>query len=790
MKKFASENGPLRRAGGRTVALFVAMVCLFAVMGAATQSAVAATKTFEAEGMQLSTGAGQKFSDGAASGGNYVNVWSNGQLSGTLNVNGQSTLTVRARGEQCQGAPHMQVKVGNTTVLDVDVAATSWTDYKANFSMPAASYPATVAFTNDFATGCDRNLHVDFVRIDTSDVTPPASGSTFEMETATFSPGSGQPNEAAGAVAGQAALVWANGSVSITASTPAGSALVVRAKGDQCHGAPNMVISMDGQQVQSISVPATNFTDYVINRPISAGNHTFSVAFTNDAGDGCDRNLWVDQIRITNSAPTTTTTGAPTTSTTTAPTTTSTTTPAASGSIEAEATTLSPGAGQTFSDATASAKAGLMIWSAGSSTGTIKGAAKSIVVRAKGEQCQGAPQMTVRVDGAVVGTTQAPATAWTDYTFPANLASGNHTVNISFDNDFTGGCDRNLLLDKISLSNSTPTTTTTTLPTTTSTTTVPGGNGKWSKYKGFNFMGWHSNSYVGSGADQSFAQMASTGANAASINTIWYQHSGDANYMFRDGTYTATDEAMLAGIRRAESAGMATMIRPMVNTYGNSVWRGNFQPSNPNEWFYNYRQMMNHYATMAQANGVEILDIGSEFNSLQGYDAQWRQVVAEARARFNGTITYSANHDSFNVRWFDAVDVIGIDAYFPLSTGSTPSTSEVAARWSNFNGRNVKAEITAVRNRYNKPVIFTEVGYRSGTNTLTQPWETGGAYSPEEQQRALQGTFVAWDGLPWFQGMFLWQWNANPSAGGPGDTDHTPQRKPAEQTVRDRFAAK
>jgi len=396
--------------------------------------------------------------------------------------------------------------------------------------------------------------------------------------------------------------------------------------------------------------------------------------------------------------------------------------------------------------------------------------------------------MTVKLDGTQILATSVPATAWTDYGANVAVPAGVHGVSVSFDNDYKNAtCDRNLRVDKVSFSaaSSTP-----------PTTQPPTQSGQWKAYQGFNFQGWKSDTYLQPGAATSFDQMITTGLNAASINTIWFQSSGTANTMFRDANETATDEGVIASLRRADAAGLQTMLRPMVNTYSNSTWRGNFRPTNVAEWFTNYRRMTNHYATLAQANGVDLYDIGSEFNSLQGYDAEWRKVAAEARARYSGKLTYSANWDSYqNVSWYDAVDIVGIDAYFPLAAnGANPTVDEIIARWSSYpegpaNSRNIIAGIAAVQQRFNRPVVFTEIGYRSGASPLYQPWNIGGAYAPAEQQRALEAAFRAWDGKPWFLGMFIWMWNADPNGGGSGDTQHTPQRKPAEQTVRTRYTA-
>ena len=103
---------------------------------------------------------------------------------------------------------------------------------------------------------------------------------------------------------GRALLMQSNSTASATLSLPASTSLVVRAKGDQYKGAPQMVVSVDGKTVATISVSATSWTNYTIPVAIPAGTHTISVAFTNDlyrARLG-DRNLRVDNITVVASA--------------------------------------------------------------------------------------------------------------------------------------------------------------------------------------------------------------------------------------------------------------------------------------------------------------------------------------------------------------------------------------------------------------------------------------------------------------------------------------------------------
>ena len=153
--------------------------------------------------------------------------------------------------------------------------------------------------------------------------------------------------------------------------------------------------------------------------------------------------------------------------------------PVAQPQIEAESMALPVGLGQPFGDAAASGGAGLLIWSNGTAEGrlTAAAAAGTLVVRARGDQCNGAPMMVVTVDGTPVGTVPVVSKVWTDYPFVGNWAIGAHRVQLGFSNDATGpGCDRNLRLDRLQFRSSppaTPTPTPTPTPSPSPTTPTP-----------------------------------------------------------------------------------------------------------------------------------------------------------------------------------------------------------------------------------------------------------------------------------------------------------------------------
>lgn len=132
-----------------------------------------------------------------------------------------------------------------------------------------------------------------------------------------------------------------------------------------------------------------------------------------------------------------------------------------STALEAEAMTIQPAtSGSVFNDSSASTGRALGMWANSTATATLSlPAVVKVVVRAKGQRCQGMPTMVVGIDGTTVGTTTVNATTWTDYATTVNIPAGSHAVTVAYTNDARSLlCDRNLLVDKLTFVTGGPTT--------------------------------------------------------------------------------------------------------------------------------------------------------------------------------------------------------------------------------------------------------------------------------------------------------------------------------------------
>ena len=146
---------------GRWACALLGLVALTLAVAPARASAA----SFEAETMSLPSSSGRVFSDRNAGGGKALLISRTAAASRSFTAPAAAAVAVRARGDQCGGAPRMVVWIDGVKRLSRSVSATSWTGYRTDVAIPAGGHRVKISFTNDWRTStCDRNLRVDRVR--------------------------------------------------------------------------------------------------------------------------------------------------------------------------------------------------------------------------------------------------------------------------------------------------------------------------------------------------------------------------------------------------------------------------------------------------------------------------------------------------------------------------------------------------------------------------------------------------------------------------------------------------
>lgn len=264
---------------------------------------------------------------------------------------------------------------------------------------------------------------------------------------------------------------------------------------------------------------------------------------------------------------------------------------------------------------------------------------------------------------------------------------------------------------------------------------------------------------------------------AAGDTEIWVATSGHV-------LWGESDEGLIETTRLAHARGIKVLLKP--HLWLRRGWPGEIamqRESDWKAWFAAYRRFLLHYADLAERSGIEALAVGTELGGTTRREAEWRALIAEVRTRYRGSLTYCANwsEDVGHVAFWDALDWIGVQAYYPITERSAPSMDELLSGW-----RKPVAALKALSERTKRPVVFTEIGYHALDTAASRPWEwrLEGRPSEETQARCYDALFRVAEANPWIRGIYIWKWFPHHErAGGPGHTDYTPQRKAAERVL-------
>lgn len=248
-----------------------------------------------------------------------------------------------------------------------------------------------------------------------------------------------------------------------------------------------------------------------------------------------------------------------------------------------------------------------------------------------------------------------------------------------------------------------------------------------------------------------------------------------------------TEKGSKQYINTLKQKGIKTMMKPQI-----WVWRGEFtgfiKMNSEEEWLQleeTYTNFIMQYAKVAEETHTELFCIGTELENFVAHRPEfWTQLINKIRKVYKGKLTYASNWNEYTkTPFWDQLDFIGIDAYFPLSDVQTPSLEDCKAGWQKH-----KSEIKTYSEKFKKPILFTEYGYRSVDYSAKAPWVSDVEMDEVNMEAQLNATHALFDEFwneDWFAGGFIWKWFHNhEKAGGESDNQFTPQNKPVEEIVR------
>ncbi len=264
-----------------------------------------------------------------------------------------------------------------------------------------------------------------------------------------------------------------------------------------------------------------------------------------------------------------------------------------------------------------------------------------------------------------------------------------------------------------------------------------------------------------------------------------------------DGTYpdtqgwstpTLTDVQMKEIISKAKARGMKVMLKPIVTSFGNSPerpWGCHFAPAKGWDlWFLEYTKLAVHFAKLAQETGTDIYSIGTELDmssieelkdlgAPQDATERWRKVIKEVRKHYSGKLTYSTScsinpekweefpcHAPGRIKFWDDLDYIGIEPYFPITNKINPTLTELKDGFGGKIDSPVYTRAKELYEKYKKPIIFNEYSLRSydGANKYQQATPLNPTVDLQEQADMQEAMMQVSEERPWLQGGYHWAW--------------------------------
>lgn len=293
---------------------------------------------------------------------------------------------------------------------------------------------------------------------------------------------------------------------------------------------------------------------------------------------------------------------------------------------------------------------------------------------------------------------------------------------------------------------------------------------------------WERHGYQDQSTGEALKDIADVGANWVQIVPTWYQPAPNATTIAPTAS-TVDDADVRRVVSLARAQGLRVLLKPHVDVLDGTD-RARINPADRDAWFASYREFITHYASLAAQLDVDQFAVGTELAGLSTDRSHWLPVIGAVRRAYGGEVLYAANHDEYKqVAFWEAVDLVGIDAYWPLSAQRPADAAELTAALMTR-----RDELAAFAARVNHRILFTEAGFASQAGTASAPWsgDVSKQVAKDEQAAAYDALLTAFTGQPWWAGVFFWMWAVSAEHGvlRPTALDHAIWGKPAEAVVQ------
>jgi len=216
---------------------------------------------------------------------------------------------------------------------------------------------------------------------------------------------------------------------------------------------------------------------------------------------------------------------------------------------------------------------------------------------------------------------------------------------------------------------------------------------------------------------------------------------GMVNYNSNWQWWGEKEEGLRKTIELCEQEGLKIMVKPQI--WMMNAYTGDFKLDSEEAWRkfeLSYEQFILDFLSVSTELNVELFCIGTEWREfIRARPEFWKKLIQKSKKTYKGKLIYAANWDDYKeVPFWQDLDFIGVNGYFPISLNKKPSLKELIKGW-----EYQETDLAKFSHQKNRKIIFTEVGYRSMYGATLKPWEhnTSNNYSAENQSLAFKALF-------------------------------------------------
>ena len=303
------------------------------------------------------------------------------------------------------------------------------------------------------------------------------------------------------------------------------------------------------------------------------------------------------------------------------------------------------------------------------------------------------------------------------------------------------------------------------------------------------------NGYASKKAVESLKKMKELGANSFSMTPFTYMRDPNKPVKLKYWEFAEGEsiESMIHLMNAAEDLNLTAMLKPHIYL-GESNWPGAIEMNSEKDWklFFNYyTNWILHYAMFAEIYHVPLFVIGNELSKTSvNHESKWIELVKKIRRIYTGKIIYAPNwgNEFESLTFWNHFDYVGLSEYYPISDKDNPTDEELLQ-----GAKEVVNRIKQVHQKFDKPVIFTEAGFRSSR----APWKTALEKDGRDennlinQARSYKALFTAIQNEDWLKGIYWWKWPSYMEykgyTFGEGFDLYSPNNEPTEEVIKKFF---